>query len=271
MVAAVDEVVVEAEAVGGDAVVEVEAVGVRVGSRSLGDPVPTTQPCGHTHTTGWRPSRSDKSQWNKFVKMLASQDLLPAVVFAFSKRLYALLLLATPNCHNFQPDKSVLSGYWHSCADCARALASADLTTQVEKSRIHVFVEKSIKRLQGSDRQLPQVLHHRQLLMNGVGVHHGGLLPIMKVQHCACVWCSVLVLQSTVCSLAALLQQEVVEILFSRNLVKVLFATETFAMGVNMPARTVVFNGVRKHDGKSFRDLLPGEYIQVGMPYHHSR
>lgn len=121
--------------------------------------------------------------------MLASQDLLPAVVFAFSKRLYVLLLLllATPNCHNIQPDKSVLSGYWHSCADCARALASADLTTQVEKSRIHVFVEKSIKRLQGSDRQLPQVLHLRQLLMNGVGVHHGGLLPIMKVQHCVCV------------------------------------------------------------------------------------
>ena len=44
---------------------------------------------------------------------------------------------------------------------------------------------------------------------------------------------------------------------------QVLFATETFAMGVNMPARTVIFNGVRKHDGRSFRDLMPGEYIQV--------
>lgn len=48
-------------------------------------------------------------------------------------------------------------------------------------------------------------------------------------------------------------QQEIVEICFSRGLVKVLFATETFAMGVNMPARTVVFNGTRKHDGKDFR------------------
>ena len=47
--------------------------------------------------------------------------------------------------------------------------------------------------------------------------------------------------------------QEIVEICFSRGLVKVLFATETFAMGVNMPARTVVFNGTRKHDGKEFR------------------
>ncbi|CAN0532000.1 unnamed protein product, partial [Ectocarpus sp. 8 AP-2014] len=61
------------------------------------------------------------------------------------------------------------------------------------------------------------------------GVHHGGLLPILKAS------------------------SEIVEICFSRGLVKVLFATETFAMGVNMPARTVVFNGTRKHDGKDFR------------------
>jgi antiviral helicase SKI2 len=52
-----------------------------------------------------------------------------------------------------------------------------------------------------------------------------------------------------------------VEILFARGKVKVLFATETFAMGVNMPARTVVFENIRKHDGKSFRDLLSGDYF----------
>ena len=44
---------------------------------------------------------------------------------------------------------------------------------------------------------------------------------------------------------------------------QLLFATETFAMGVNMPARTVVFDHTRKHDGQSFRDLLPSEYIQM--------
>jgi antiviral helicase SKI2 len=57
--------------------------------------------------------------------------------------------------------------------------------------------------------------------------------------------------------------KETVEILFSESIVKVLFATETFAMGVNMPARAVVFNGFLKHDGREFRDLLPGEYIQM--------
>lgn len=79
-------------------------------------------------------------------------------------------------------------------------------------------------------------MHMRQLLSRGIGVHHGGLLPIVK---------------------------EIVEILFARGLVKVLFATETFAMGVNMPAKSVVFSGIRKHDGRSFRDLLPGEYTQM--------
>jgi antiviral helicase SKI2 len=76
----------------------------------------------------------------------------------------------------------------------------------------------------------------RDLLSRGIGVHHGGLLPIVK---------------------------EVVEMLFQRGLVKVLFATETFAMGVNMPARSVVFSGIRKHDGHSFRELLAGEYTQM--------
>ena len=54
-----------------------------------------------------------------------------------------------------------------------------------------------------------------------------------------------------------------VEILFTSGFVKVLFATETFAMGVNAPARCVVFSSTRKHDGREFRDLMPGEYTQM--------
>lgn len=99
-----------------------------------------------------------------------------------------------------------------------------------------MFIEEALSRLKGSDRALPQVLSIKDLLKRGIGVHHGGLLPIIK---------------------------EIVEILFSRGLVKVLFATETFAMGVNMPARTVVYASTRKHDGNNFRDLLPGEYTQM--------
>lgn len=49
------------------------------------------------------------------------------------------------------------------------------------------------------------------------------------------------------------IMKEVVEMLFCKGLIKVLFSTETFAMGVNAPARCVVFQSLRKHDGKEFR------------------
>ncbi|KAL4871949.1 hypothetical protein BDV12DRAFT_183499 [Aspergillus spectabilis] len=122
------------------------------------------------------------------------------------------------------------------CEQNADSLSNQDFCTASEKSLIHMTIEKSLTRLKPEDRALPQVLRLRELLSRGIAVHHGGLLPIMK---------------------------EIVEILFAKTLVKVLFATETFAMGLNLPTRTVVFSGFRKHDGKSFRDLLPGEYTQM--------
>ncbi|KAJ6030448.1 hypothetical protein N7460_010714 [Penicillium canescens] len=122
------------------------------------------------------------------------------------------------------------------CEENADSLSNQDFSNATEKSLIHMFIEKSLTRLKPEDRELPQILRLRELLSRGVAVHHGGLLPIMK---------------------------EVVEILFAKSLVKILFATETFAMGLNLPTRTVVFSGFRKHDGKGFRDLLPGEYTQM--------
>ena len=57
--------------------------------------------------------------------------------------------------------------------------------------------------------------------------------------------------------------KETIEILFGEGLIKALFATETFAMGLNMPARTVVFTNARKFDGTNFRWITSGEYIQM--------
>ncbi|SMR49487.1 unnamed protein product [Zymoseptoria tritici ST99CH_3D1] len=122
------------------------------------------------------------------------------------------------------------------CEENADALSNLDFCTATEKSAIHMILEKSLARLKPDDRQLPQIRRLRELLSRGIAVHHGGLLPIVK---------------------------ECVEILFAKTLVKVLFATETFAMGLNLPTRTVVFSGFRKYDNKSFRDLLPGEYTQM--------
>ncbi|CAM9658261.1 unnamed protein product, partial [Discosporangium mesarthrocarpum] len=150
-----------------------------------------------------------KSQWQSLIKLLQKDGLLPVVVFSFSKK---------------------------KCQECATGLGSLVLTDAKERSEIHLFCANAAKRLQDQDARLPQVLLLKEMLSRGIGMHHGGLLPILK---------------------------EIVEICFSRGLVKVLFATETFAMGVNMPARTVIFNGTRKHDGKDFRDLLPGEYTQM--------
>ena len=122
------------------------------------------------------------------------------------------------------------------CEENADALSNLDFCTAAEKSAIHMIIERSLARLKPDDRILPQIRRLRELLARGIAVHHGGLLPIVK---------------------------EVVEILFARTLVKILFATETFAMGLNLPTRTVVFSGFRKHDGRAFRDLLPGEYTQM--------
>lgn len=122
------------------------------------------------------------------------------------------------------------------CEDYADTLRSVDFCNAREKSEIHMFVDRAVSRLKKEDRELPQIVKIRDMLSRGIAVHHGGLLPIVK---------------------------ECIEILFAKTLVKVLFATETFAMGLNLPTRTVVFGNLRKHDGTNFRNLLPGEFTQM--------
>ena len=101
---------------------------------------------------------------------------------------------------------------------------------------INSVFENALATLSEEDRKLPQVQHILPLLRRGIGIHHGGLLPLLK---------------------------EVIEILFQEGLIKALFATETFSIGLNMPARTVVFASARKFDGKDHRPLMSTEYIQM--------
>ena len=86
--------------------------------------------------------------------------------------------------------------------------------------------------------KLPQYHALTKLLERGIAFHHSGLVPVLK---------------------------EIVEILFGRGFVKLLFATETFAVGINMPTKTVVFTGYRKYDEVSdgMRMLNTDEYIQM--------
>ena len=145
----------------------------------------------------------------KIVKMIMEHSLAPVIIFSFSKR---------------------------DCETYASQMARLDFNTMEEKKLVDEVFNNAMDVLNEEDRKLPQVQNLLPLLRRGIGIHHGGLLPILK---------------------------ETIEILFGEGLLKALFATETFAMGLNMPARTVVFTSSRKFDGKNFREVTSGEYIQM--------
>ncbi|GMT13429.1 hypothetical protein PFISCL1PPCAC_4726, partial [Pristionchus fissidentatus] len=126
-----------------------------------------------------------------------------------------------------------------SRADCehyATAIKDIDMNTDEDKSRVRGLFHNAIDLLSDDDKKLSQIQNLLPLLERGIAVHHSGLLPVVK---------------------------ETIELLFAMGLIKMLFATETFAMGVNVPARAVVFTSARKFDGKSSRLLTASEYSQM--------
>lgn len=147
--------------------------------------------------------------WLTLLDLLKQNDELPIIAFTLSRK---------------------------KCDRYVEQLNHLSLTTGSEAGAIRTFFSKCLSKLKPEDRVIPQVLTLQDSLTRGIGVHHSGILPILK---------------------------EVVELLFQRGHVKLLFATETFAMGVNMPARTVVFDSHKKHDGKELRPVLPAEYTQM--------
>ncbi|KAI8915772.1 rRNA-processing arch domain-containing protein [Gorgonomyces haynaldii] len=145
----------------------------------------------------------------KVIQMIMKKNYHPVIVFSFSKR---------------------------ECESNALLVSKLDFNDDQEKDLVKNVFENAIQSLNEDDRSLPQIEHILPLLRRGIGIHHSGLLPILK---------------------------EVIEILFQEGLIKVLFATETFSIGLNMPAKTVVFTSVRKYDGREQRWLSGGEYIQM--------
>ncbi|KAF2142553.1 uncharacterized protein K452DRAFT_318154 [Aplosporella prunicola CBS 121167] len=145
----------------------------------------------------------------KIVKMIMMKNYNPVIVFSFSKR---------------------------ECENLALQMSSLSFNDDSEKNLVKKVFDSAIESLSEADRDLPQIQHLLPLLKRGIGVHHSGLLPILK---------------------------ETIEILFQEGLIKVLFATETFSIGLNMPAKTVVFTSVRKFDGVTQRWVTPSEFIQM--------
>lgn len=136
---------------------------------------------------------------------------------------------------NFQP-VIVFSFSRRECEQHAMSMSKLDFNTDEEKDTVEHVFRNAILCLNEEDRELPAIELMLPLLQRGIAVHHSGLLPVIK---------------------------ELVELLFQEGLVKALFATETFAMGLNMPAKTVVFTAFKKWDGDSHRFIGSGEYIQM--------
>ncbi|HZD70931.1 MAG TPA: DEAD/DEAH box helicase, partial [Actinomycetes bacterium] len=128
-----------------------------------------------------------------------------------------------------------------SRAGCDRALAQCRaagvrLTTADERDGIAEFLDLRVAQLDPADLDALGYDELSESLRRGVASHHAGMLPLFK---------------------------EAVEELFAQGLVKVVFATETLSLGINMPARTVAIEKLSKWDGERHELLTPGEYTQL--------
>ncbi|MCZ4498198.1 MAG: hypothetical protein JWQ74_751 [Marmoricola sp.] len=114
--------------------------------------------------------------------------------------------------------------------------ANLRLTSPAERDEITAFVQAHCAHLPEEDLQVLGYHEFLDGLTRGVAAHHAGMLPTFK---------------------------ECVEELFLRGLCRVVFATETLALGINMPARSVVLEKLSKWNGETHADITPGEYTQL--------
>jgi ATP-dependent RNA helicase HelY len=124
------------------------------------------------------------------------------------------------------------------CEDAVEQLMRANvrLTSAAERTEIAALVDTLLADLPAGDLEVLGFERWRSGLLDGLAAHHAGMVPAFK---------------------------ECVEVLFQRGLLKVVVATETLALGINMPARTVVIERLEKWNGESHVLLTPGEYTQL--------
>jgi ATP-dependent RNA helicase HelY len=124
------------------------------------------------------------------------------------------------------------------CDGAVRQVVRSDirLTERWERDEIRAIVEERTRPIPDSDLSVLGYWDWLDGLSRGVAAHHAGMLPAFK---------------------------EIVEELFQRKLLKAVFATETLALGVNMPARTVVLEKLEKFNGEARVPITPGEYTQL--------
>jgi superfamily II RNA helicase len=151
---------------------------------------------------------------NELLTHLKSRDMLPAIVFIFSRRLV------------------------EQCAEeITVPLYDSDLE-DYNPFTVRKECEAVLRRLPNwrEYADLPEYQTLVGLLEKGIGIHHSGMIPVLR---------------------------EIVELMISKKYIKVLFATESFAIGLDCPIKTAVFISLKKFDGSAPRYLLPHEYTQM--------
>ncbi|MFC3850902.1 DEAD/DEAH box helicase [Corynebacterium hansenii] len=128
-----------------------------------------------------------------------------------------------------------------SRAGCEGALqqlgaSRMELTDMGEQEEIAAIIDAGVADIPPEDLEVLGFRRWRRTVVRGFAAHHAGMLPAFR---------------------------HIVEKLFNRGLVKVVFATETLALGINMPARTVVLEKLVKFNGEAHVDLTPGQYTQM--------
>lgn len=166
---------------------------------------------GSTHGSN-RPSTVPRpARRPEVIEMLDDADLLPAIMFIFSR-----------------------AGCEGAVQQCTRARLR--LTDETERREIRRVLDDRLDGIGVEDEDVLGIPAFRRAVLDGYAAHHAGILPLLKT---------------------------VVEELFARGLLKAVFATETLALGINMPARSVVLEKLVKFNGVEHADLTPGEYTQL--------
>lgn len=138
---------------------------------------------------------------------------------------------------DFGTDKLPCLYFSFSRKDCQ--VKAQELARKKMFSVNSIILQKFNEKLENTSAEINKLVSTRVLketLPQGIAFHHAGLLPIVK---------------------------EAIEDLFTQGLIRVLYTTETFAVGINMPAKTVCFDSLRKYDGYNFRYLHTKEYFQI--------
>lgn len=149
---------------------------------------------------------------NKLAEHLVEKEMLPALCYVFSRKQLEI------------------------CAE--------EMTTNILEfdSKVPYIVDREceqiIRKLPNYEEylHLPEYVNTIKLLRKGVGIHHAGLMPILR---------------------------EMTELLFARGFIKILFCTETMSVGINLPVKTTIFTDVNKFNGEIVRMLYSHEYTQA--------